>query len=245
MERSQGFVTSVFRALIGSRCKTRRKQVTGIPPTPVTIGLHTLATLSDAPTSKTLAEDVTQDEFVARHLATLEEEPLEEPSPNNMLRESYVAEVQQNGKHIPLPCTDGEEHEHLTNHFNEQLNMKILDTFKDLFSNVNINSIQTKYPKVSVYNKIITQYMKETNIKYGLNLKFTKLEAPEVGLWAKTFQVAGHDEEQQRPKENSQNHPNHNHTNNNYNKLHNNLQNKQHCLQVNCKLLNNGWKQTK
>ena len=66
IERSQGIITSVFRALRGSRCKTRRKQVTGIPPTLVTIGLHTLATLSDVPTSKALPADVTQDEFVAR-----------------------------------------------------------------------------------------------------------------------------------------------------------------------------------
>ena len=80
MERSQGFVTSMFRALTGSRCKTRRQQVTWIPPRPVTIGSHTPATLSDAQTSKALAEDVTQDEFVARQLATVEEEPLEEPS---------------------------------------------------------------------------------------------------------------------------------------------------------------------
>ena len=30
MERSQGFITSVFRALTGSRFQTRRKQLTGI-----------------------------------------------------------------------------------------------------------------------------------------------------------------------------------------------------------------------
>ena len=66
MEKSQGFITSVFRAPTGSRCKTRRKQVTGIPPTLVTIGLHTVATLSDAPTSKRFAKDVTHKEFVAR-----------------------------------------------------------------------------------------------------------------------------------------------------------------------------------
>ena len=89
MVGSQGFITSMFRALTGSRCKTRRKQVTRILPTPVTIGLHTPATLSDAPTSKPLVEDVTQDGFVSRQPATLEEEP----SPNNELGESYVAEV--------------------------------------------------------------------------------------------------------------------------------------------------------
>ena len=44
MERNQGLIKSVFRALTGSRHKTRRKQVTGILLTPVTIGSHTPAT---------------------------------------------------------------------------------------------------------------------------------------------------------------------------------------------------------
>ena len=44
MQRSQEFITSVFRSLTGSRCKTRRKQVTGIPPMPVMIGSYTPAT---------------------------------------------------------------------------------------------------------------------------------------------------------------------------------------------------------
>ena len=61
MERSQGFITSRFRALTGSRHKIRRNQITGIPPTLVTIGSHTLATLNDAPTSKALVKDATQD----------------------------------------------------------------------------------------------------------------------------------------------------------------------------------------
>ena len=129
------------------------------------------------------------------------QQPPKMPSPNNKLGESYVAGVQENGKHVPLLCTDAEEHEHLTNHYNKQLNAKILDTFKDILSNVNIDSIQERYPKISVYNKIIVQYMNETNIKYSLNLKFTTLEAPEVGFWAKTFQVADHNDDQQPPKE--------------------------------------------
>ena len=52
-----------------------------------------------------------------------------------------------------------------------------------------------------MYNKIIAQFVEETNLKYGLDLKFTKLEAPEVGLWAKAFQVADHNEDQQLPKQ--------------------------------------------
>ena len=71
-----------------------------------------------------------------------------------------------------------EEHEHLTNHCNEQLNAKIFDMFKDLFSNINVDSIQETYLKISVHNKIIAQYVDESNIKYGLNLKFARLETP-------------------------------------------------------------------
>ena len=66
MERSQGFITSMFGALKGIRHKTRRRQVTGILPTLVTRELHTPATLSNSPLSKALVRDVTQDEFVAK-----------------------------------------------------------------------------------------------------------------------------------------------------------------------------------
>ena len=71
--------------------------------------------------------------------------------------------------------------------------------FTELFSNVNIDSIQETYPKINVYNKEILQYVKETTMKYGLNLKLTKLEALEVGLWARTFQVACYEEGPQLP----------------------------------------------
>ena len=77
--------------------------------------------------------------------------------------------------------------------------MKIFDMFTELFKNVNIDSIQETYPKINVYNKVIMQYIKETNTKYGFNLKFTKLEALEVGLWARTFQVAGNEQGPQLP----------------------------------------------
>ena len=63
-----------------------------------------------------------------------------------------------------------QEHKHFTNHLTNIINAKILDTFKDLFSNINVDSIQETYPKISVYNKIITQYIEGTNIKHSLNL---------------------------------------------------------------------------
>ena len=62
MERSQGFITSVYRALISSRHKTRR-QVTGIPPTPVTMESCSPTTQNELSPGKTLEEDTTQDKF--------------------------------------------------------------------------------------------------------------------------------------------------------------------------------------
>ena len=167
----------------------------------MTIGSHIPATPIDAPTSKNLSDDVAQAELVARPPVSLNEEQAEEPGMNKQLGESYVADVQHNGKHIPFHCTDADEGKHLTNHFNECLSDKTYKKFKDLFSNVNLNSIQETYPKISIYNKIIAQFVEETNLKYGLDLKCTKLEAPEVGLWAKTFQVAGQNEDQQLTKQ--------------------------------------------
>ena len=124
---------------------------------------------------------------------------MEESSTNDELGESYIADIKDNGKHIPFHCTNADECEHLTNHFNEHLSNKVYNTFKDLFSNINLDSIQETYPKVSVYNKIIMQFVEETNLKYGLDLRFSKLEAIEVGLRAKIFQVAGYNEDQQLP----------------------------------------------
>ena len=131
MERSQGFITSIFRALTSSRNKTRRKQVTGILPTPVTIGSHTYASSIDAPVSKRLSEDVTQAELVARLPAPvfLYKEPAEESSTNNQLGESYVADIQHNGKQIPCHCTNADNCKHLTKHFNEHLSDKVYNTF--------------------------------------------------------------------------------------------------------------------
>ena len=60
-----------------------------------------------------------------------------------------------------------EEHEHLTSQFNENLNVKICNPFTDPFSNANIDSTQETYPKISVYNKVIMQYVEEINMKCG------------------------------------------------------------------------------
>ena len=111
IERSQGFITHVYRALMGSRSKTRRKQVTGILPTPVTMESCSPTTKNKPSSVKTLEEDVTQDEFGDKLHTSLEELPEEESIPNNDLGESYVEEVQQGSKYVLLNHTDAEEHE--------------------------------------------------------------------------------------------------------------------------------------
>ena len=92
-------------------------------------------------------------------------EEVEESSNNNQLGESYVAGVQHSSSKAPFHCTDEMTCEYLKNHFNESLNDKIWNTFKDLFSNINIDSIQETYPKISIYNIIIMQYVEESNLK--------------------------------------------------------------------------------
>ena len=61
-----------------------------------------------------------------------------------------MAEVQRGSKHVSLIHTGVEEHEHLTNHFNKNLNVKIFDTFTKLSSNINVDSIQENYLKINV-----------------------------------------------------------------------------------------------
>ena len=65
----------------------------------------------------------------------------------------------------------------------------MVKTFKELFGNINTDSIKEALPKVSVYNNIIAKYVEEINFKYGIKLSFMQLGASEVSTWAKTFQV--------------------------------------------------------
>ena len=85
----------------------------------VTTGSHSPATLIDTPATKTLLEDMIQAELVARPLSSVptNEEPAEESSTDNQLGESYMADVQHNGNHVPFHCANTEACEHFRNHF--------------------------------------------------------------------------------------------------------------------------------
>ena len=91
---------------------------------------------------------------------------------------------------ISLCSLDSVVYEYLKNRFNESLNHKVYNTFKELFGNINTDSIKEALPKVSMCNKITAKYVEEINLQYGTELSFTQLEAAEVSHWAETFQVA-------------------------------------------------------
>ena len=65
-----------------------------------------------------------------------------------------------------------------------------------LFANINTDNIKEALSKVSVHNDIIAKYVKEINLKYAIELCYTRLEATEVSHWAKTFQVAANGKDQ-------------------------------------------------
>ena len=58
-ERNQSILTNIFRTITDTRCKTRRRQVSGIPPMPIILGepsptiIPSVATTSGMPVPKT------------------------------------------------------------------------------------------------------------------------------------------------------------------------------------------------
>ena len=66
--------------------------------------------------------------------------------------------------------SDSYAQENLKILLNEKLNDKIYSTFKETFSNTNLDSVSELSPKVHSYNKEIAKYVQEVNIKYGRRL---------------------------------------------------------------------------
>ena len=106
---------------------------------------------------------MTQIEVIARPPSPvpINEDEMVESSTNNQLGVSYVADVQHSGSNVPFHCTDTMTCKHLTNDLTECLYDKVYNTFKDLFNDININSIQETYPKISIYNNRIVQFVEE------------------------------------------------------------------------------------
>ena len=189
--------------------------MTSILPTPVTMGSATPTTVSDIPATPTTVSDIpatpitVSDTPVTITPTAQADTDLVEPAPEPVMPEpiaevpmqqahvdsklggSYITNMQtQNEGNASICSLDSVAHKYLKNHFNERLNDKVYETFKELFGNINTDSTREALPKVSVYNNIIAKYVEEINLKYGTELSFTQIEAREVSTWVETFQIA-------------------------------------------------------
>ena len=110
-------------------------------------------------------------------LEPIEEVPMQQPGVDSQLGGCHITNVQtENVGSVSPYSLDSVAHEYLKNHFNKRLNNKVVKTFKELFGNINTDSIKEVLPKVCVYNNIIAKYVEEINLKYGIMLSFMQLE---------------------------------------------------------------------
>ena len=162
-EKNQSILATVFRALTGSSHRTKRRQVTGILPTAVTLE-STPASDTDVGTDiKQLAPSKTkQDESEPEQLAPISivEVPTQ-PGFDIQLESSYIIEmqVQNDSHHISVCSLNLEAHKFLKNHFKEWLNDKVYNTFNVLFGSINVGTMKEALPKVSIYNDTIAKFV--------------------------------------------------------------------------------------
>ena len=69
--------------------------------------------------------------------------------------------------------SDFDAQENLKSHINDRLSDKIYTTFRELFSNVNINSVWGILPKINEYNWEIAKFVEGVNAKYGIAPNYT------------------------------------------------------------------------
>ena len=100
--------------------------------------------------------------------------PMQLPMAESQLGGSYINNLQvHNSSNISMCSSDSEIQENLKSHFNNRLSDRIYTTFRELFSNVNIDSVQEKMPKINEYNREKARYVEDINTKYGITLNYT------------------------------------------------------------------------
>ena len=110
------------------------------------------------------------------------------PIVESQLGASYInnqsQQVTHNYTNISVCTSDPEAQENLRSHFNEKLHDKIYTTFKELFSNTNIDSLYKILPKNSMYNNEITRYVEDINVKCGILLNHTQKFQKYITGWS-------------------------------------------------------------
>ena len=186
---------------------TRRRQVTGIPPMPITPGVasptiipHVATTLGMPVAIMTQAQEALAATTVLDTPAMVEQElsvpetilPVHSATNESQLVAPYLNDCTHQvipNTNVSMCSSDSYAQENLKSLLNEKLNDKIYNTFKEMFSNTSLASVSELSPKVSSYNKETPTFIQEVNIKYGILLDYTVLEISEVPHWAETFQV--------------------------------------------------------
>ena len=150
VEKSRSIITSVFQAVTGTRHKNRRRQVTGIPPTPMTMGISSPIVCTDAP-ALTMPPAPVETELKP---PTMPESvlPMQLPTTESQLGASYIdnhsQQVAHNNTNISVCSSDSDAQENLKSLFDKRLNDKIYTIFKELFSNTNIYTVHKILPKL-------------------------------------------------------------------------------------------------
>ena len=152
-EKNQSILVSMFRALTGSRCRTKRRQVTGIPLTPVTSESTPTSHLNiEATSMQPTPGKMEQDESTLEQLDPIPlVEVMGQPSVDNQLGGSYIMEtqVQNDSCQISICSLHSGVQEYLINHFNECLNHKVYNKFKELFWSINVDNIKEALLKLA------------------------------------------------------------------------------------------------
>ena len=168
--------TRQMRNTSTTRHKTRRRQVTGIPPTPMMTGMASPITNTDIPTVtmqpapvETMLDPSVPETVLSMQLPIVE---------RSQLGASYIINHNQQVCHdntnILVCSSDSNAQENFKSHFNERLNDKINTTFKELFDNTNIDRVSKILPKISMYNNEIPRFIEDINVKYGILLNYTQ-----------------------------------------------------------------------
>ena len=88
--------------------------------------------------------------------------PMQSPITESQLGASYInnqsQQVTRDNSNISVYSSDSKAQGNIKRHFNERLNDKIYTTFKELFSNTNIDSVCKILPKISMYNNKIARF---------------------------------------------------------------------------------------
>ena len=104
--------------------------------------------------------------------------PMRSFTAESQLGASYInnqsQQVTQDNSNISVCSTDSEVQENHKSLLHERLNNKVYTTFKELFSNTNIDSVHKILPKISIYNNEIARFIEDINIKYGILLNYNQ-----------------------------------------------------------------------